>query len=317
MRALIFDQQLSLKQIEKPVPAENEALIRVDLAGICNTDLEIIKGYMGFSGTLGHEFVGTVEACAVSRWVGRRVVGEINLGCGKCSLCLQGLSRHCKTREVLGIVNKQGAMADYLVLPVANLVEVPDALPDNRAVLVEPLAAAMEILEQVHVKPHDRVAIMGDGKLAWMIAQVMRLTGASVTVFGHHEAKCQRFQRDGIAAFCNKSPEAASFACVIEASGSTSGLDGAIAACQPRGCIVLKSTVAAGYSIDLAPLVIHEITLVGSRCGRFEPAIRALAADRINLQPLISEAFSLTDFERAFHAAASGQTAKVVFDLKL
>jgi len=316
MRALYYNQKLTLENMDVPVPEAGEALIRVSLAGICNTDLEIVKGYMGYRGILGHEFVGTVEACSAEAWIGRRVAGEINLGCGHCDMCRKGLARHCATRQVLGIVNRHGAMAEYVTLLVENLIEMPDTISDALAVMVEPLAAAFEILEQVHVAPQTEVAVIGDGKLAWMIVQVLKLTGAHVTVYGHHEDKCRFFRQQGIDAFSDAVPQPQSYSLVVEASGNISGLTAAITACQPRGVIVLKSTVADRYQIDLAPLVINEISMIGSRCGQFAPAIRALAAEQVNLAPLVSEAFPLSQYHEAFKQARSGQTAKVVFDMK-
>ena len=314
MQAVFFDQKLQLVERPKPKPAPGEALIRVKMAGICNTDLEILHGYMGFRGVLGHEFVGVVEACDNSDWIGQRVVGEINLGCGVCPDCATGLARHCANRQVLGIAGKDGVFADYVTLPVSNLHIVPRSVSDRAALLTEPLAAACEILEQVHIRPVDRVAVVGDGKLSWMAAQVLRLTGASLVVHGKHPERCARFQEIGIQAL-TEAPPAQAYDCVVEASGSVQGLDAALAACRPRGTVILKSTVASSYEINMAPLVINEITLMGSRCGRFEPALRLLEQKQVEVESLLSSLFRLADFEAAFEAAQLPQAMKIAFDL--
>lgn len=313
MRALYFDKSLRFEELPKPVPGLGEALIRIHLAGICNTDVEILKGYMGFRGVLGHEFVGVVEACDDADWIGRRVVGEINLGCGNCADCRADMARHCASRQVLGIAGKDGVMAEYATLPVANLRAVADSISDRAALFTEPLAAACEILEQVHLRPDDRVAIVGDGKLAWLVAQVLRLTGVSLSIHGHHEARCDRFRQAGFDAVVAPLP-ARAFDCVVEASGSPTGLEDALAACRPRGTVVLKSTVASAYALDLAPLVVQEIALLGSRCGRFEPALRLLERGLVEVE-MLSATYSLDEFAAAFAQAASSQSMKIAFDL--
>ncbi|RMF86270.1 MAG: alcohol dehydrogenase, partial [Nitrospinota bacterium] len=265
MRAVVFDQELSVREVPTPVPQPDEALIRVRLAGICNTDLEITRGYMGFRGILGHEFVGEVVECAASDWVGRRVVGEINCGCGRCTFCQAGLSRHCPHRSVLGILQRDGAFAEYLTLPIGNLHEVPASIPDQEAVFIEPLAAALEILDQVTITPQDRVLLVGDGKLALLIAQVVHTTGCTLCCVGKHPTKLRLLQPLGIETTLLSAYTPRQFDLVIEASGAPSGLEVALRSLRPRGTLVLKSTYAGEFRWNPAQLVIDEITLIGSR----------------------------------------------------
>ena len=283
----------------EPQPAAGEALVRVRLAGICNTDLEIVRGYMGYRGVPGHEFVGEVD--------GRRVVGEINAACGSCDMCRQGLARHCAQRTVLGILGRDGAFAEYLSLPRQNLHDVPDALDDELAVSVEPTAAAFEVLDQVALQPEDRVALLGDGKLALLIAQVLR-GRCRLQVFGKHEEKLRLLPDVA----WSVEPPSGQFDVVVEASGSELGFQQALDLVRPRGTLVLKSTVAAGAQLNLAPLVINEVTVVGSRCGRFEPAIEALASGAVDPRPMISATYALADGLAAFERAASPGTLKVL-----
>src|SRR5579862_2003917 len=264
----------------EPSIDDDEALVRVRMAGICNTDLEIVRGYMGYSGVLGHEFVGEVD--------GRRVVGEINAACGTCSFCRQGLDRHCPNRTVLGILGRDGAFADYLALPCRNLHQIPDSLEDDVAVFVEPTAAAFEILEQVALQPEDRVALLGDGKLALLIAQVLR-DHCRLRVFGKHPEKLALLTDIDAS---TESP-AGHFDVVVEATGTSHGFQQAMELVRPRGTLVLKSTVAAAADLNLAPLVINEVTVVGSRCGPFQPAIEALASGRVDPRPLIQGVYGL------------------------
>ncbi|RME05499.1 MAG: alcohol dehydrogenase, partial [Deltaproteobacteria bacterium] len=249
MKALRFDGNLTLVDTPVPEPGVKEALIRVSCAGICNTDLEIFRGYMDFSGIPGHEFVGVVEACEDPRWVGKRVVGEINLGCGSCPRCRRGLARHCGNRRVLGILGKDGAFAEYLTLPVANLHEVPTQLSDEAALFTEPLAAAFEILEQVHIRPDDAVLIVGDGKLAQLIARVVRTTGCRLTCLGRHPEKLEHMRRlDGIETRTDE--PAGRYDVVVECSGKPEGLSIALSALVPRGTLVLKSTFHGKVTLE-------------------------------------------------------------------
>ncbi len=296
--------------LPRPVPQPGEALVRVLRAGICHTDLELQRGYKGgFTGIPGHEFVGAVEACeSQPDLVGRRVVGEINLSCGACARCRQGLSTHCQRRRVLGILDKDGTFAEYLTLPVENLHLVPDAIPDAEAVFVEPLAACFEMLEQVHIRPTDAVLVLGDGKLGLLAAQVLRLTGAQVTLRGRHLEKLALAATLGIAAVHDDdTARLVAYDLVVECTGSAAGLEAARQLVRPRGTIILKSTVAQVAAIDLAPFVVDEITIVGSRCGPFKPALRALEERRISVAPLLSATYPLRKGVQAFaHAAAHG-----------
>lgn len=312
MRALRFDGTApKVVDIDAPEPGPGEALLRVRRAGICSTDLEIAKGYMGFTGTLGHELVGEVLEHPDPTWIGRRVGGEINLGCGTCDRCAAGLSRHCATRTVMGILGKDGCFAERITLPVENLHPIPDGVSDDLAVFVEPLAAAFEILEQVRVDPSWRVAVLGDGKLGSLVTMVLAQTGAALTVIGRHADKLARLAPFARTARADEAVEGP-FDLVVEATGSPAGFARARALTRPRGTLVLKSTFFGDTTIDMAPLVIDEITLVGSRCGPFDPAIRALAAGRVDPSPLIEATYPLADGVRAMARAAAPGARKVL-----
>ncbi len=312
MRALFWDGATA-RVVERPEPAaaDGMALVRVALAGICNTDLELVKGYMGFRGVLGHEFVGTVAA-GPAAWRGRRVVGEINFACGHCSICVQGLWRHCPNRRVMGILNADGAFADVVAVPVANLHAVPDRVVDDAAVFTEPLAAAFEILEQVHVEPRTACVVLGDGKLGLLAAQVLFQAGARVLAVGKHDDNLQILGRRGIETVRLENWNRAPADVVVEATGSAAGFAVAVAVTRPRGTLVLKSTVADAAQLNLAPLVINEITVVGSRCGSFAPALRALEAGSVDVQSLIAARRPLRDAVEALRLAASPGILKVV-----
>jgi threonine dehydrogenase-like Zn-dependent dehydrogenase len=276
------------------------------LAGICSTDLQIFQGYMGFQGIPGHEFVGVVEE-GPAVLTGQRVVAEINFACGQCHLCRQGLGRHCPTRQVMGILQADGAFAEYVAVPIANLHPVPDHVSNEAAVFTEPLAAAFEILEQVHLQPTHQVVVLGDGKLGLLCAQVLHLTGAQVCLVGRHAHKLEVARALGMQTAILSDAPLSQADVVVEATGSTTGLQLAIETVRPRGTLVLKSTVSTDHNVSLAPLVIHEITVVGSRCGRFPPALRALAHERLSVQPLITEVYRLRDAGDAVaHAARRG-----------
>jgi len=304
-----------------PEPLPDEALVRVRLAGICNTDLEIVRGYAGFAGVPGHEFVGEVMSCpARPDLVGRRVVGEINCVCFDCAACRANRPTHCERRRVLGIVDHDGAFADYLTLPAVNLHPVPDELPDEIAPFVEPVAAAFEMLEQVHVRPTDRVAVLGDGKLGLLCAQVLALAGGPVTVVGKHREKLALAAQWGLDTYClspdrDEAPLAnvpgSPWDIVVEATGSAGGLEMAGALVRPRGTIILKSTVAAHTTIALAPFTVNEYTVVGSRCGPFPPAIRALTRGTVHVRELISARYPLEQGAAAFARAAAPGVLKV------
>ena len=314
MNALrVAKKKLSVRNIEKPKP-NGEVLVRVLLSGICNTDLEIARGYAGFAGTIGHEFVGTVEDGADASLIGQRVVGEINAGCGRCELCRSGDSRHCATRTVLGIVGRDGAHAEYLRLPQINLTQVPDQIPDEHAVFTEPLAAACGILERVSISKSDRVAVIGDGKLGLLCAQVAALTGAQTVSIGKHSSKLKIVARRGMQTMTVKeaTKRKKQFDVVIEASGSSSGFALALDLLRPRGQLVLKSTFHGTTELDAARIVVDEISIVGSRCGRFSPAIDLLKRGAIDVDSLISEEYPLNDGVHAMSRAAAKGVLKVL-----
>src|SRR5271154_5608579 len=291
---------------------EGYALIRLLFGGICNTDLELQRGYYGFRGTPGHEFVGEVVDADDRRWIGQRVVGEINLSCGKCEWCVRGLGRHCPTRRVLGIVKQPGAFREFLTLPERNLHRVPREVPSEQAVFVEPLAAACEILDQVRIPAGAPVAVLGDGKLGLLASQVLQAHGAEVHQYGRHADKLRIAEQVGVTTEIAKKLPVAKYELVVEATGSSEGLRQAVQMTQPRGTVVMKSTVHGMVSIDSAPVIVKEITLIGSRCGRFEPALRLLKSRKVRVDAMISEVLPLKDAPRAFRAAAKPGVMKVL-----
>src|SRR5712692_9692200 len=347
MKALRYEnQKLSLAEVSRPA-ADGEAVVRVTLSGICNTDLEIARGYAGFEGTLGHEFVGVIESLPQSAALarqrgpqpgspvgvgrsgraqsieplltrglvpGQRVVGEINAGCGSCDLCLSGDSRHCPNRTVLGIVGRDGAHAEFLKLPVVNLLPVPDEISDQRAVFTEPLAAACGILERAQVTEHTRTAVVGDGKLGLLCAQVLATTGAPVVLCGKHEGKLQIAARRGIETMMvgEAQSRARTFDVAVEASGSPTGFALALDLLHPRGVLVLKSTFHGPAEMDAARIVVDEISVIGSRCGRFAPALALLRSNTVDVENLISEEFALTEGLRAMERASEPGVLKVL-----
>jgi alcohol dehydrogenase len=318
MRAIVFDGQLRYAEnYPAPEPKPGEALIKVRMAGICNTDLEIMKGYLGFTGVLGHEFVGIVEKVAgeAGRWIGKRVVGDINCGCGICPSCLSGWKGHCPNRVTLGISGKDGALADHVTLPLVNLFQVPEGIKDEEAVLVEPLAAAFEILEQIQIHPTDRILVLGDGKLGILVSLVLKLSQADVTLAGKHEEKLRVARGQGVeTVLSEQGTPARIYDVVVDATGRAEGLEIALECVKPRGTIVLKSTVAERKEMNLSRIVIDEITVVGSRCGPFEPALRALANKSVNVKPLISAVFAPNKAHEAFAKATGKGSLKVLID---
>jgi threonine dehydrogenase-like Zn-dependent dehydrogenase len=314
MRALRWDgSELRLADVPKPDADAGTALVRVHLAGVCNTDLELTIGYMKFRGVLGHEFVGTVTE-GPHEWRGRRVVGEINFACGQCTTCRSGLPRHCPTRRVMGILDADGAFAEYVAVPVANLHAVPDGIPDDAAVFTEPLAAACEIAEQVRIEPGMRAIVLGDGKLGLLAAQTLHLAGARVLAVGRHDEKLAHLRRRGIETVRLDEWNRARADLVVEATGSADGFALAVAATRPRGTLVLKSTIAESAPLNLAPLVIDEITVVGSRCGPFAPALQALADGGVDVRPLITARHRLADGVAALRHAAQPGVLKVLIE---
>lgn len=319
MKALRFeDDQLKLAEIAKP-ENNSEALIRVTKSGICNTDLEIVRGYAGFSGTIGHEFVGVVEAASDPHWIGKRVVGEINAGCGVCEKCRAGDSRHCPHRTVLGIHGRDGAHAEFLTLPAENLLEVPAGVPDEEAVFAEPLAAAFGITEQVAIDPETRVAIIGDGKLGILCAFALSLKSKNTVLIGKHREKLKLAEKRNIEGILL--PDAVpslnrSFDVVVEASGSESGFGAALDLLKPRGKMVLKSTFQGKTNLEMWRVVVDEITVLGSRCGRFAPALELLEKRLVTVEDLISEEFPLSEGVRAMTRAAEKGVMKVLISIE-
>jgi threonine dehydrogenase-like Zn-dependent dehydrogenase len=292
---------------------EEESLIKVRLAGICGTDLEILEGYMAYHGILGHEFIGTVVKSKNKDLVGKRVVGEINVGCEKCNLCKEGMQRHCPNRSVLGILNRDGAFAEYLSLPEKNLHVLPDYISDEQAVFVEPIAAAFEIREQVFLKPDWKIAIVGDGRLAQLIVSVLKTTCQDITCYGKHKYKLERLEKMEIKTRIGISEKDGHFFdFVVEATGSNSGFLDALKLVKPRGSIILKSTISSKENLDLTPAVVNEISLVGSRCGPFRPAIEAIANGTVSVEGLIHSIYPLDRFKEAFEEARKSNVLKII-----
>lgn len=318
MKALIFDEGLKfVENYKEPVLKTGEALIKTTFAGVCNTDEEITKGYMGYKGVLGHEFTGVVEKVfnkEDEKWFGKRVVGEINAGCKNCSWCAKGLERHCPNRGTLGIWQKEGCFSEYFTLPVSNLLEIPDNVTDEEAVFIEPLAAAYEIIEQVHIQPADKVALLGDGKLGLSIALVLGALNIDITHIGKHQNKLDISKNAGNKTMLldNAKGLEQSFDVVIEATGSKGGFETSLSLTKPRGILVLKSTIAAKEGLNLAPVVINEITVVGSRCGQFAPVMRLLGKGAIDVKPLITKIMPFNQGIEAFELNRQKDTLKVI-----
>lgn len=316
MKAIVFDNELKLvNDYKMPEIKENEALIRPTLLGICNTDEEITKGYMGYKGVLGHEFVGVVEKCANKSLINKRVVGGINLGCNSCPECANNLQRHCKNRQTLGIYKKDGCFSEFFTLPIQNLLIVPDNVPDEVAVFIEPLAAAYEILEQIQIKPTDKVAILGDGKLGLSISLIFSCLNIDYIHIGKHDEKLEitrEFKgKTKLLSEVNNS-DLKSYDVVIEATGSVGGFETSLSLVRPRGILVLKSTIAAKEGLNLANVVIDEITVVGSRCGQFEPVLRLMEKEQINTKSLISKILPLDEAIEGFELNRKKETIKVL-----
>jgi len=316
MKAVVFDNELKLvTDYAKPSAKAGEALIKVTMAGICNTDYEITKGYMGYKGVLGHEFVGVVEEVngEDKSLVGKRVVGEINCACGECDLCHQGLERHCFNRQTLGIWQKDGCFSEYLAMPLDTLLVVPENVSDEQAVFVEPLAAGLEILEQLHIQPIQKVIILGDGKLGLTTALALNASNIDVLLVGKHQNKLDIAKAQGVQTKLLADLEIKKeWDFVVEATGSISGFEMALNLTKPRGTLVLKSTVAATKEFNLAPIVIDEIRVQGSRCGRFAPALRLLASGKVDFAPLVSGVYKIDDAIEAFEKNKEKDTLKVL-----
>jgi len=316
MKAVVFDETLKfIEDYKKPEIKENEALIRPVLLGICNTDEEITKGYMGYSGVLGHEFVGVVEDSFDKSLIGKRVVGGINLGCKSCPECYQGLERHCKNRQTLGIYKKDGCFSEFFTLPTSNLLIVPDNVADEVAVFIEPLAAAYEILEQIQIKPKDKVAILGDGKLGLSISLIFSNLNIDYTHIGKHDEKLKITREFGgktkLLSEINEN-DLKSYDIVVEATGSVGGFETSLSLVRPRGVLVLKSTIAAKEGLNLAGVVIDEITVVGSRCGQFEPVLRMMEKGLIKTKSLITKILPFDKALEGFELNRKKETVKIL-----
>ena len=303
-------------RIDVPMPEvpEGEVLVRTIRAGICNTDLELARGYYPFDGILGHEFVGVVEH-GPDALMGRRVVGEINVACGNCSLCCAGIRSHCERRTVLGIVGRNGAFAEYLTLPMENLHAVPDGVSTDAATFAEPLAAALEIQEQTEIRPTDRVLIVGDGKLGQLIGQTIALTGCDLTVVGRHSDKLELLAVRGIRTCREDAVDFGRFDLAVECTGSEDGFGLALSALRARGTLVMKSTYAGKLTLDASRVVVNEVTIVGSRCGPFAPALDLLAQRKVDVEPLIHARYRLTDGLAALDHAKKPGVLKVLLDI--
>ena len=312
MRAIVLEESRVRFTSDRPEPrpGRGETLVRVRAAGICETDLQLIRGYMGFRGVLGHEFVGTAES---GPWKGQRVVGEINCVCGRCDLCLSGLSTHCRNRTVLGILNRDGAFADFLKLPAQNLHVLPKTVDDDAAVFVEPLAAAFQVLKQVQVDAKKWVTVLGDGRLGLLVAQVLRDAGCPVRVIGKHPDKLALCEKWSIRSrpLADIKPRHDQDV-VVDCTGTAAGIELALQMVRPRGTVVLKSTAAAGKPLNLAPVVIDEINIVGSRCGPFREAIKALAEKRVDVTSLIHRRMKIEQGVEAMELAGRPGILKVI-----
>jgi alcohol dehydrogenase len=316
MLALHFDgNRLELKEQPQPRPKAAEVLIRVSLAGICGTDLQILRGYHGFRGIPGHEFVGEVVAPAASPWLGKRVVGDINISCGSCDYCLRGRPHHCRRRRVLGLRDWHGAFAQYVTLPAANLHEVPPEVPDEAAVFTEPLAAALGVMEAAPFNPEARVLVVGDGKLGLLISWILALNGAEVHLAGHHQERLDLANPYGVITFLAQDLPGGDYELVVEASGSPQGLALALTRVRPLGTVILKSTYTSRFSLDPAALVVPEVRLVGSRCGPFPPALRLLARGSVDPRSLITTRLPLSQGLEAVARAQQPGVLKVLLDM--
>ena len=323
MKAVVFDNELKFdNNYTKPIPQKGEALIHVKLAGICNTDYEITKGYMGYVGVLGHEFVGVVEdvnsdTAEDKAWIGKRVVAEISWGCDdpNCEWCAKKNYRHCPNRHTIGIWKKDGCMAEYLTVPTNILFEVPENVSNEQAVFVEPLAAACEILEQLHIEPTAKVLVLGDGKLGLTTALTLNAHNLDVILVGKHQNKLDIAKAQGVKTVLLNDLKQEKYDVVVEATGSASGFEMSMSLTKPRGVLVLKSTVASGKELNLAPIVIDEITVLGSRCGQFGPALRLLENNRIDFTPFISGTYPIEQALEAFEANKSKESLKILIKI--
>ena len=314
MNALwLENNKISLRDISQQ-RKPNEALIKIRKAGICSTDLELVKGYYPYTGVIGHEFVGNVIEADDASWIGQRVVGEINVVCNQCEQCLNGRSTHCEHRTVLGIVNRDGTFAEFTNLPIANLHRVPESVPDEMAVFTEPLAAALEIQDQIQIKPTDRILLIGAGRLGQLIAQTLALTGCNLRVMARHEQQQKLLKARGIKIISEEDVQSWRWDVVVEATGSPSGFSLARKAVRPRGTMVLKSTYKGDMNVNFSSIVVDEINLIGSRCGPFEPALRLMESKQVDPTILIAQEFKLSEALKAFEHAAETGVLKVLVE---
>lgn len=314
MKALWLESnQISLRDV--PQPSNNEALIKIRKAGICSTDLELVKGYYPYTGVLGHEFVGEVVDAPEKSWIGQRVVGEINAVCGACEACLNGRPTHCENRTVLGIANRDGVFAEYTTLPIENLYRVPDSVSDEMAVFTEPLAAALEIQQQIQVKPADRVLLVGAGRLGQLIAQTLALTGCDLHVAARHSYQRDMLSARGIRSIAEADIQPRKWDIVVEATGSPDGFNLARKAIRPRGTLVMKSTYKGEMNVNFSSIVVDEINIIGSRCGPFAPALRLLKKREVDPTVLISAQYKLEEILKGFDHAAQAGMLKVLIEI--
>jgi len=305
------NNQLSMRDVPRP-DKKGEALIRIRQAGICSTDLELLKGYYPYTGVPGHEFVGEVVEANDRSWIGQRVVGEINEVCGACEQCLNGRPTHCENRTVLGIINRDGTFAEYTSLPMANLHRVPDSVPDQAAVFTEPLAAALELQEQVHIQPTDRVLLIGAGRLGQLIAQTLALIGSDLRVLARHPYQQKLLTDRGIRVIREEEIQPWRWDVVVEATGSPTGFEIARKAIRPRGTLVMKSTYKGDMSVNFSSIVVDEVNIIGSRCGPFGPALRLLESKQVDPTVLIAAEFELDNALQAFEEAAKAGVLKIL-----
>jgi threonine dehydrogenase-like Zn-dependent dehydrogenase len=314
MNALwLENNKIDLRSVAQP-RKPHEALIKIRKAGICSTDLELVKGYYPYTGILGHEFVGEVVEAEDASWIGQRVVGEINVVCQRCEQCLNGRPTHCENRTVLGIMNREGTFAEFTQLPITNLHCVPDSVSDEMAVFTEPLAAALEIQEQINIKPTDRVLLIGAGRLGQLIAQTLALTGCDLRVVARHKPQQDLLKARGIRLIAEEEVQRWRWDIVVEATGSPSGFSLARQAIRPRGTLVLKSTYKGDLNVNFSSMVVDEINLLGSRCGPFEPALRLMESRQVDPTVLIANEFKLGEALKAFERAAETGVLKVLVE---
>ncbi|RJP48883.1 MAG: alcohol dehydrogenase [Anaerolineaceae bacterium] len=314
MKALwLENNQVALRDLPKP-ERPGEALIKIRKAGVCSTDLELVKGYYPYAGVLGHEFVGEVADAPDKDWIGARVAGEINAVCGACEACRNGRPTHCENRTVLGIVNRDGVFAEYTALPIENLHRVPETVPDEMAVFTEPLAAALEIQQQIQIQPTDRVLLIGAGRLGQLIAQTLALTGCDLCVLARHQLQKDLLAARGIRVISEEAIHPRKWDLVVEATGSPDGFDLARRAVRPRGTLVMKSTYKGDMTVNFSSIVVDEINIIGSRCGPFAPALRLLEKREVDPTVLIQDEFELKDAVRAMEKASQPGVLKVLLN---